>query len=166
MATTNPKSFTLLTDRESFYDGWDDYYKEQGDAAWGDNPPPFLAEHLGGLLKPGQSLVDFGAGDARNSLGLVGDGRSLTLVDISAPGLERASNRVRGMGLRPMPTLVVAGLEDLPLAQNQFDVALCIDALPQVQRPRSAWQEMAHARPERHADRQRLHSPRLRVRRG
>jgi ubiquinone/menaquinone biosynthesis C-methylase UbiE len=143
MAKHDLKSFKVLNDRESFYDGWDDYYKEQGDAAWGDEPPPWLSEALNGRLKPGQSLADFGAGDARNSLGLLGESRSLTLVDISAPGIERASQRSRALGILPRPTLVVASLEKLPLGQGQFDLAICVDALPQCERPRLALQEMS-----------------------
>jgi ubiquinone/menaquinone biosynthesis C-methylase UbiE len=136
-------SVTLLSNRESFYKGWDDYYSEEGDAAWGDRPPPFLQPALAGRLTEVQSIADFGAGDARNSLELVREGHHLTLVDCSAAGLLRVAQRARRLELRPMPTLVVANLEQLPLASDQFDLALCIDALPQVQRPRAALQEMA-----------------------
>src|SRR5262245_41971121 len=136
-------SVTLVSNRESFYKGWDDYYAEEGDAAWGDSPPPFLQEALAGRLTEVQSVADFGAGDARNSLGLAREGHHVTLVDCSAAGLLRVARRARRLELRPLPTLVVANLEQLPLASDQFDLALCIDALPQVQRPRAALQEIA-----------------------
>ena len=136
-------SVTLLSNRESFYKGWDDYYAEEGDAAWGDSPPPFVQAALAGRLTEVQSVADFGAGDARNSLGLAREGHHVTLVDCSAAGLLRVARRARRLELRPLPTLVVANLEQLPLASDQFDLALCIDALPQVQRPRAALQEMA-----------------------
>ena len=136
-------SVTLLSNRESFYKGWDDYYAEEGDAAWGDRPPPFVQAALAGRLTEVQSVADFGAGDARNSLGLAREGHHVTLVDCSAAGLQRVARRARRLELRPLPTLVVASMEELPLASEQFDLALCIDALPQVQRPRAALEEMA-----------------------
>jgi ubiquinone/menaquinone biosynthesis C-methylase UbiE len=65
------------------------------------------------------------------------------MVDISAGGLDRARTRANALQLRPLPTLVQADLESLPLAGSQFDFALCVDALPQVHRPRLALQEIA-----------------------
>jgi SAM-dependent methyltransferase len=136
-------SVTLLSNRESFYKGWDDYYGEEGDAAWGDRPPPFLQAALAGRLTQAQSIADFGAGDGRNGLDLAREGHQVTLVDCSAAGLRRVARRARRLELRPLPALVVANLERLPLVSAQFDLALCIDALPQVQRPRAALKEMA-----------------------
>src|SRR5262245_59545845 len=107
-------SVTLLSNRESFYKGWDDYYAEEGDAAWGDAPPPFLKAALAGRLTEVQSIADFGAGDARNSLGLAREGHHVTLVDYSAGGLLGAARRARRLGIRPLPALVVASLEQLP----------------------------------------------------
>src|SRR5262245_32850193 len=61
---------TLLSDRESFSKGWDDSHAEEGDAAWGDRPPPFLQAAFTGPLTEAPSVADFGAGDGRNMTSL------------------------------------------------------------------------------------------------
>ncbi|MGA2583734.1 MAG: class I SAM-dependent methyltransferase [Tepidisphaeraceae bacterium] len=137
------KSFILLSEDAGIYKGWEDYYKAESDAAWGHCPPPFLEPSISPVLKSGMSVADYGAGDGRNSLALAKAGVALTLVDISAAGLQRAAKRSREIGLQPLPTLVTASLEQLPLASGQFDFAICIDALPQIHRPRVALEEMA-----------------------
>jgi ubiquinone/menaquinone biosynthesis C-methylase UbiE len=135
----------ILFQRESLYQGWDEYYntEDKADAAWGDQPPPFLGPAVAEYARPGRSFVDFGAGDGRNSLPLARIGGHLTLVDIAPGGLRRAGEQFEAEGLSPTPTLVVASLESLPLADGQFDLGVCIDALPQVHRPRLALEEMA-----------------------
>jgi ubiquinone/menaquinone biosynthesis C-methylase UbiE len=134
----------LVFTNDSQYEGWEDYYLKGDDgAAWGDAPPPFLADFLARHLAAGVGVVDFGAGDARNSLPLGQNGHALTLVDISAAGLDRAHRRAAALGVHPAPMLICASLEELPLASNQVTFCLCIDALPQVYRPHQALKEIA-----------------------
>lgn len=138
------KTVELVCGNEPLYLGWEDYYRSGDEkSAWGNDAPPFLAERLIQYLPPKAKVVDFGAGDARNSLPLGAAGHPLTLVDISAAGLERARRRAIELGLQTLPTLVTASLDQLPLASEQFEFALCIDALPQVYRPQQALKEMA-----------------------
>jgi SAM-dependent methyltransferase len=142
---SNPQGPELLFGRESIYRGWDDYYQDGDDgASWGTEPPPFVRDALAAhLTKEGRSVADFGCGDGRNSLEVGRWGHRLTLVDISQGGLDRARHRAIALDLPQIPTLVRADLENLPLADAQFDFALCIDALPQVHRPRQALAEIA-----------------------
>lgn len=131
----------LFTEPE--YTGWDDCYRRTTeDKAWGEQItpylPPLFEAHLGKAL----SVADFGSGDGRNSALLVEGGRRVTLVDVSPTGLELAAKRFTSRGIKALPTLVRANLEGLPLAASQFDAAICIDAFPQVRRPRQALEEM------------------------
>lgn len=142
--TEETKNPDLLCADEALYKGWEDYYLvDNNEPAWGNNAPPFLDELLEKYLPERAKIGDFGAGDARNSLSLAKSGHDLTLIDISSAGLERARRKAISLGLRPLPTLVNASLEQLPLADDQFELALCIDALSQVYRPWQALKEMA-----------------------
>jgi 3-deoxy-7-phosphoheptulonate synthase len=69
-------SVTLLSDRESFSQGWDGPHAEEGAAARGDRPPPSLQAALTGRLTEAQSVADIGAGDGSN---------------MSSPNLTRAA---------------------------------------------------------------------------
>lgn len=133
----------VLFGREPVYQGWDDYYREEGtDAAWGEESPTYVASALAPHLKGVLSIADFGSGDGRNSVALAKAGHRLTLVDISPTGLRRATQRFKALAPLSLATMVLGSLEDLPLGAEQFSLGLCIDALPQVRRPRLALEEM------------------------
>jgi SAM-dependent methyltransferase len=131
---------------DQLYGGWEKKYREQaGDAeAWSSEPQPWILERVKCIHQSGRKpavVADLGCGDGRNTKVLVNAGHLVIAVDISPTGLDlllRRFDSVAGLS----PVAVVGNLEELPLASNQFDAVLCADALPQVQRPRRAIEEI------------------------
>jgi len=128
--------------QDTDYPGWEEYYSQsKGKSAWGEEPPPFLAEHIIPHLPARSRVADLGSGDGRNSLPLVKAGLRVTSVDISSTALDKIAERFASCG-SAAPTTVLGDLERLPFGPRQFDAAICIDALPQVLRPRRALEEI------------------------
>lgn len=126
--------------------GWEAYYRQtEGRPAWQEHPDEKVLEfiELAGM-RDGHRLhvADFGSGDGRNLHPWLEAGAFVTAVDISPTALSKIAAASIGARLA-CPTLVSCNLEHLPLADCQFDMAQCLDALPQVKDAQRALQEMA-----------------------
>lgn len=76
---------------------WNERYRDV-DRLWSPNPNALLAE-LAAELAPGRA-VDLGAGEGRNAIWLAKNGWSVTAVDVSDVGLERAARRADEEGVQ------------------------------------------------------------------
>ena len=97
---------------------WNERYRDV-DRLWSPKPNALLAE-LAAELTPGRA-VDLGAGEGRNAIWLATQGWSVTAVDISDVGLERAGARAAEEGVELEP--VVADWRDYR-APAPFDLAV------------------------------------------
>lgn len=76
---------------------WDNRYATIGDAnvSWFQSEPTTSLELIGGIARPGASVVDVGGGASRLVDHLLQDGfRDITVVDLSAQALHAARERV------------------------------------------------------------------------
>lgn len=87
-------------------------------------PPPWLTELVAGL-GPVPAAFDLGCGDGRLGAALVAD--DLTVADVSAVALARASERLPGAR-----TVELEPDTPLPLPDNAFDLVLCADTIEHV----------------------------------
>ena len=97
---------------------WNERYRDV-DRLWSAKPNALLAELAAGLT-PGRAL-DVGAGEGRNSIWLAKNGWTVTAVDISDVGLERAGSRAAEEGVEL--ELVVADWREYR-APAPFDLAV------------------------------------------
>ncbi len=99
----------------------------------GGPPPAELVEFVEGLGQVGDAL-DLGCGDGRLTVSL--DAAALTIADVSAVALERASARLgeaRGRSGRAAPAAVELEPDALlPLPDNAFDLVLCAETIEHV----------------------------------
>lgn len=101
---------------------------------------------LGGLVRPGDTVLDLGCGLGYFTVGLaelVGPGGRVIAVDIQPAMLRRAARRVRRRGLADRVTFHQAGPEAIGLTQA-VDFALAFWMLHEV-RDREAFLAEAHA---------------------
>ena len=132
----------ITNDFDEFYRGWDEKYQEQSDdeKAWSSDPQPFIAAAVERFQEP-SNVVDLGSGDGRNSIPFAATGHRVTAVDLSPTALQQLMDNFHEHGFA-QPTAVRANIEDLPLASNQFDLAIVADTLPQVRHVRRATEEV------------------------
>lgn len=97
---------------------WDERYAA-GDWADVDEPARILEEAEAWLAEPGLAL-DVACGAGRNALWLARRGFKVVAVDISWEGLQRLQRRARDEKLDIH--IVLADLEDFPLAPDTFDL--------------------------------------------
>lgn len=95
---------------------WDERYQQDA-FVYGDAPNDFLAEHVG-FLKPGSCLC-LAEGQGRNAVWLAGQGFSVTAVDQSAVGMERAQDLAQRRGVELLTD--VADLADYDLGVERWD---------------------------------------------
>ncbi len=104
------------------------YFDDYGEREWkrfedGTTPGPSATIHarmLEGYVRPGDRVLDAGAGPGRFTLELLRLGAHVTALDISAGQLELLKARV------PDVDAVVGDITDLPqLASDTFDVTVC-----------------------------------------
>lgn len=123
------------------YKGWDAKYREQSEgAAWSDTPQPKVQEFVD-KLRPKSHIADLGAGDGRNTAPAVEKGHHVVMLDISPSAVGLALQRFDDTkGCKPFA--VIGPMEEMPLASNQFDAVMCLDALPQVKNCERAVREI------------------------
>jgi len=128
------------------YRGWEQHYQESLTLpAWQESADSKVLEFARRALEAKVHRIhvaDFGSGDGRNLWPWLEAGAFVTAVDIAPTALRKIARATLARGVT-CPTLVCCGLEDLPLAEDQFDFAQCIDALPQVTTPAVALERMA-----------------------
>jgi ubiquinone/menaquinone biosynthesis C-methylase UbiE len=122
--------------------GWDVLYKqgENGKPTWSENPPPFIDEAKG-LFFDSQRVIELCSGDGRNTKVFCSWGANLTALDISPTALDQLGKNFDLAGIT-RPITVVGSASDIPLGSGLFDLAVCIDGFPQLDRPRRAMEEV------------------------
>lgn len=95
---------------------WDERYRGE-EFLLGTNPSQFLAERIEEVkrLCPGRKALDIACGEGRNSIFLARHGFSVTGLDISAVGIEKARQWAVREGLDCEFRLV--NLEEYPIAE-------------------------------------------------
>lgn len=123
------------------YRGWDAKYREQSEgAAWSETPQPKVLEFLA-KLPPHCQIADLGAGDGRNTAPAVQQGHQIVMLDIAPSAVAQALERFEETkGCKPFG--VIGPMEEMPLASNQFDAIMVLDALPQVKNCQRAVHEI------------------------
>ena len=91
-------------------------------------------------LAPHARYADLGIGDGLLTLMLSEVAKSITAVDISAEMLSQLEERAREKGIDNIET-IEADIEDLPLPDRSFDVAVLSQALHYAQHPDRALDE-------------------------
>ena len=140
MPTTDRKN-----NEDEFTKGWEEYYQQSlNKPAWKKDSSPLVNMFM---MKYNIDLsllhvADYGSGDGRNLWPWVKAQAHVTAVDIAPSALRQIAMNSIEQKLT-CPTLVCTNIEELPLAENQFDVAQCLDALPQVNDPQKALAEIA-----------------------
>lgn len=128
------------------YAGWEEYYQQAGpDGAWDEKPAASVSAFISRFSHVDPTnlhVADFGCGDGRNLWPWLQRRARVTAVDIAPTALRRIADACIAAKCAS-PTLVNAAIERMPLADAQFDVAQCIDALPQVPDMGAALAEMA-----------------------
>ncbi len=128
------------------YSGWEEYYQQSPNRpSWQEDPSPLVKmfmemEHIYKI--PQVHIADYGCGDGRNLWPWVKANTHVTAVDIAPSALKKISEISIQQGLI-CPTLVCSSMEDMPLGENQFDAAQCLDALPQVWDVKNALTEIS-----------------------
>jgi len=127
---------------DPLYKGWEQKYREQaGDAeAWSAQPAPFVSDMLP-QIPPNAAVADLGCGDGRHAHLLAEAGHRVTAVDCSPSALSQLLRQFAAWKLTP-PVAVLANIESLPLASDQYDALLCANTLPQIPNCRQAMEEM------------------------
>ncbi|HPF38963.1 MAG TPA: class I SAM-dependent methyltransferase [Phycisphaerae bacterium] len=126
------------------YSGWERYYQQTTrDTAWLDRPDSRVVELVRRIKTTNsQSVLDLGCGDGRNAQPWLLAATNVVCVDVAPTALARCiENADRHAAIRPVA--LMADMTDLQLADSQFDVIQCIDALPHVADPKRALEEMA-----------------------
>ena len=111
------------------------FYDAYGDQEWtrfddGRTPRPSLEvhfEHLRRFVKPGDQVLDIGAGPGRFTIELAQLGADVTVADISPGQLEQNRERLAAAGLEErIVERAVADVLDLEAwADGTFDVTVC-----------------------------------------
>lgn len=127
-----------------YYEGWESYYREDGQrAAWKTEPDAATLSLQARLAEQiDLHVADLGCGDGRNLWGWLAEGRRVVGIDIAPTALDHLREAAAAKGLR-IPTLLVSDIADMTLAASQFDVVQCFDALPQTIDPSQVLAEMA-----------------------
>jgi len=101
---------------------WDERYGEAG-FAYGTDPNDFLASSLQ-QLPPTGTVLCLGDGEGRNSVFLAQQGYTVTAVDSSSVGLEKAKALAAERGVTI--TTCNADLADYQLPENTYDAIISI----------------------------------------
>jgi 2-polyprenyl-3-methyl-5-hydroxy-6-metoxy-1,4-benzoquinol methylase len=99
---------------------WEARYRQPGYWA-GDEPVPFLREHLAEL--PSGAALDLAMGEGRNAVFLAQNGFTVTGIEKSPAGIAKARARAEQKGVQL--NIIEADLESHSLPHEQFDVVLC-----------------------------------------
>ncbi len=101
---------------------WDQRYAEEG-FAYGTNPNDFLKESTDKLL-PGGNILCLAEGEGRNAVYLAERGFTVSCVDLSPVGLEKATALAQSRSLSIQTC--VADLKDYQIAENSYDAIISI----------------------------------------
>lgn len=128
---TSDNPFERLAAR---YDAW--YAKPVG--AWADR---YETEAVMRLLdvRPGERMLDLGAGTGRHAVELARRGADVVAVDASDEMLRVAGTRVSGTSVR----LACADATDLPFPDGEFDAVLAVTSLCFASDPMAVLREAA-----------------------
>jgi SAM-dependent methyltransferase len=98
---------------------WDERYATEG--ARSTEPAAFLVE-VADRFPPAARVLDVGGGSGRNAIWLARQGHRVTVVDISAAGLEIAADAAKKAGIAI--TTVLGDLDAAPLPRGPWDVVV------------------------------------------
>lgn len=131
---------------EKLYIGWEKYYQQSMNRpAWqeeADRLVQVFMQHLGYTGNSQIHVADYGCGDGRNLWPWLKVGATVTAVDLAPSALNKIARYCIESSVI-CPTLVCSEMENLPLAEGQFDVSQCLDALPQVYNVSQALKQIA-----------------------
>jgi len=101
---------------------WDQRYAEEG-FAYGTKPNDFLKESTDKLL-PGGKILCLAEGEGRNAVYLAERGFTVSCVDLSPVGLDKAAALAQSRSLSIQT--FVADLKDYQIAANSYDAIISI----------------------------------------
>jgi tRNA (cmo5U34)-methyltransferase len=141
---TNPKS-TVDEIRRRFDNDVERFSNlETGQAATVDSPLALelIAEAASAATPHATSLLDIGCGAGNYTLKLLGKLPDLevTLIDLSRPMLDRATQRIGAVASRPITTLQ-GDVRDLALGEERFDLVVTAAVLHHL-RDESEWRDV------------------------
>lgn len=102
----------------------------------------FIMPALLALLPPESVVAELGCGTGPNLVDLAPNAAKVIGIDREQRMLDAAERRTQGLD---NIDLRLGGLEDLPLAQGEIDLALCVLVLHHIQDLEQAFSEMARA---------------------
>lgn len=102
-------------------DKWDERYGSE-DYAYGTTPNTFLEEHFKAI--PRGKVLSLAEGEGRNAVFLAKQGYSVTAVDGSSVGLQKARKLAEANGVNV--ELIHADLSEFDIGENQWDGVVSI----------------------------------------
>lgn len=139
----------MITDREIM-----EYYKWQGEVGdhqkqmyetgdlftryWQNRRREVVESLIGDLIEKGEvnSLLDVGCAEGLYTRFLAHKRSCSVGIDISLPKLIRARSYSIGLNC----DYILASAENLPFAENSFDLVICIDVLRYLRDPKKAYE--------------------------
>lgn len=120
----------MLQAKAISHDGWERYYREQnGVKAWNGVPEDFLTEYFDEILPVDASkVIDVASGDGRNTSPFLSKGLNVVAVDLSRSALVSFASRCRIENVIP-PLLLAGNFFDLDILEEQFQCAVCFNAI-------------------------------------
>lgn len=94
-------------------------------------------------VQPGQRVLDAGCGEGVLSILMAQKGASVIGIDISAPNVEAAQKRAGGLGVAV--SFIVGDAEELPFADNSFDLVVSSHVIEHLPDPIKGLRELHRA---------------------
>jgi ubiquinone/menaquinone biosynthesis C-methylase UbiE len=121
------------------YSGWENYYSaNKADSIWKDEIEPFLFENkkLLASVAGGLKVLDIACGDGRNTAFFRHEKNNICCVDIAETALKKLGDKF------PETIRICCDFTETNLINNQFDIVVCFDGLPQMEDPAFALSKM------------------------